>query len=89
MPSDLALPYDEHAPALFAFLLNFTRDVLQDIFITLARQPGLLDSARDERALSTLGLDYLRRQGFRLERAGLGGRLSRAGRGGRWLRWRR
>ena len=55
MPSALDRLYDEHAPALFAFLLNFTRDesdtrdVLQEIFIKLARQPDLLANARDER----------------------------------------
>jgi RNA polymerase sigma-70 factor (ECF subfamily) len=48
--------YDDHAQALFAFLLNFTRDendtrdALQDIFVKLARQPGSLDAARDQRA---------------------------------------
>ena len=53
---DLEKIYDEHAQALFAFLLNFTRDendtrdVLQEIFTRLARDPGLLRGARDERA---------------------------------------
>jgi len=48
--------YDDHAQALFAFLLNFTRDendtrdALQDTFTKLARRPELLDAARDERA---------------------------------------
>jgi RNA polymerase sigma-70 factor (ECF subfamily) len=48
--------YDDHAQALFAFLLSFTRDendtrdALQDIFTKLARRPDLLDAARDERA---------------------------------------
>src|SRR5262245_17864847 len=48
--------YDDHAQALFAFLLNFTRDendtrdALQDVFTKLARRPELLDAARDERA---------------------------------------
>ena len=48
--------YDEHAGPLFAFLLNFTRDdadtrdLLQDIFIRLAREPGLLAGVRVERA---------------------------------------
>jgi len=55
-PGDLARLYDEHASALFAFLLNFTRDeaatreVLQELFLRLARQPGLLDGAREPRA---------------------------------------
>ncbi len=58
MPSgfDLESLYDEHAQALFAFLLNFTRDehdtrdVLQEVFLKLARRPDLLRAARDERA---------------------------------------
>src|SRR6266404_230717 len=53
---DLERLYDEHAQALFAFLLNLmrheadTRDVLQDIFVKLARQPELIKNVRDERA---------------------------------------
>jgi RNA polymerase sigma-70 factor (ECF subfamily) len=53
--SDLQRIYDEHAQALFAFLLNVTRDeddtrdLLQDVFVRLARQPDLLQSARNER----------------------------------------
>lgn len=58
MPADLEFErwYDEHAQALFAFLLNFTRseddtrDVLQEVFIKLARQPELLRGVQDERA---------------------------------------
>ena len=48
--------YDEHAQALYAFLLNLTRDeadtrdLLQDVFVKLARDPGLLAGVRDERA---------------------------------------
>ncbi len=48
--------YDEHAQPLFAFLLNLTRDeadtrdVLQEIFVRLAREPGRLAGVRDERA---------------------------------------
>ena len=54
--SELQRLYDEHAQALFAFLLNFTRheadtrDVLQEVFTKLARQPQLLSAARDERS---------------------------------------
>ncbi len=39
--------YDEHAQALYAFLLNLTRDeadtrdLLQEIFVKLAREPEL------------------------------------------------
>jgi RNA polymerase sigma-70 factor (ECF subfamily) len=68
--------YDEHAQALFAFLLNFTRDeedtrdVLQEVFIKLARQPDLLVPARDERAFlmriaHNAAIDLMRRHGAR------------------------
>ena len=56
MPADIERLYDEHAQALFAFLLSFTRDeedtrdVLQEVFVKFARQPDLLRAARDERA---------------------------------------
>jgi RNA polymerase sigma-70 factor (ECF subfamily) len=58
MPDALELErlYDDHAPALFAFLLNFTRheadtrDLLQEVFIKLAGQPEILRGVRDERA---------------------------------------
>jgi RNA polymerase sigma-70 factor (ECF subfamily) len=74
--SDLQRLYDEHAQALFAFLLNFTRDendtrdLLQDIFIKLARQPELLRTARDERAFlirlaHNAAIDQIRRRGTR------------------------
>jgi RNA polymerase sigma-70 factor (ECF subfamily) len=78
MPSalDLQRLYDEHAQALFAFLLNLTRDendtrdVLQDIFVKLARQPALLSGARDVRAFllrlaHNAFIDVLRRRGTR------------------------
>ena len=76
MPANLERLYDDHAQALFAFLLNFTRDeadtrdVLQDIFVKLARQPSLLDSARDERAFllrlaHNAAIDLMRRRGTR------------------------
>jgi len=47
--------YDEHANALFGFLLNLTRseadtrDALQEIFRRLALRPELLAGVRDER----------------------------------------
>jgi RNA polymerase sigma-70 factor (ECF subfamily) len=73
---DLEQLYDEHAQALFAFLLNFTRDendtrdLLQDIFTRLAREPGLLRGARDERAFlirlaHNAAIDLMRRRGTR------------------------
>jgi RNA polymerase sigma-70 factor (ECF subfamily) len=56
MSANLERLYDEHAQGLFAFLLNLTRheadtrDLLQDLFIKLARQPALLAGVRDPRA---------------------------------------
>src|SRR5436190_20607087 len=72
----LARVYDDHAQALFAFLLNFTRsetdtrDILQDVFVKLVRQPGLLTEARNERAFllrfaHNLAVDLMRRRGAR------------------------
>lgn len=68
--------YDDHAQALFTFLLNFTRnehdtrDLLQDIFVKLACHPGRLDPARDERAFlirmaHNAAVDLMRRRGLR------------------------
>lgn len=76
---DLERLYDDHASALFAFLLNFTRnetdarDVLQELFIKLAKQADLLERVRDERAFlirlaHNLAVDFIRRQHAR-ERA--------------------
>ena len=68
--------YDSHAQPLYAFLLNLTRDeadardVLQEVFIKLSRQPGLLDGMRDERAFlirlaHNAAIDLIRRRGSR------------------------
>ena len=68
--------YDEHAQPLFAFLLNFTRvetdtrDLLQEIFVKLAREPKLLSGVRDERAFlirlaHNAAVDLIRRRGTR------------------------
>jgi len=68
--------YDEHAQPLFAFLLNFTRDeadtrdLLQEIFVKLAREPELLDDVREERAFlirlaHNAAIDLIRRRGTR------------------------
>jgi len=68
--------YDEHAQALYAFLLNLTRneadtrDLLQDIFVKLARDPELLAGVRDERAFfirlaHNATIDLIRRRGTR------------------------
>ena len=54
--TDFERLYDEHAQAVFAFLLNLTRheadtrDLLQELFVKLAKQPELLEGVRDERA---------------------------------------
>jgi RNA polymerase sigma-70 factor, ECF subfamily len=74
--SELQRLYDEHAQALFAFLLNFTRneddarDVLQEIFVKLVRQPDLLHRARDARGFlirlaHNAAVDLMRRRGTR------------------------
>jgi RNA polymerase sigma-70 factor, ECF subfamily len=68
--------YDEHAQVLFAFLLNFTRDeadtrdLLQEIFIKLARDEKLLSGIREERAFlirlaHNAAIDLMRRRGTR------------------------
>src|SRR5882724_8742447 len=78
MPGSLDIErlYDEHAQPLYAFLLNFTRDeadtrdLLQEIFIKLARKPKLLDDIREERAFlirlaHNAAIDLMRRRGTR------------------------
>jgi len=78
MPAAIELErlYDNHAQALFAFLLNFTRDeadtrdLLQEIFVKLARRPELLRGARDERTFlirlaHNAAIDLVRRRGTR------------------------
>jgi len=56
MPDHLERLYDAHAAALFAFLLNLTRneettrDLLQELFIKVANRPRLLEGVYDERA---------------------------------------
>ncbi|MBI3851077.1 MAG: sigma-70 family RNA polymerase sigma factor [Verrucomicrobia bacterium] len=75
-PFDLERLYDDHAQALFAFLLNLTRseadthDLLQELFIKLARRPQLLDGVREPRAFllrlaHNLAIDAIRRRGTR------------------------
>jgi RNA polymerase sigma-70 factor (ECF subfamily) len=75
----IARLYDDHAQALFAFLLNFTRneadirDLLQEIFCKLAARPNLLSHVRDERAFllrlaHNLAIDLARRRGTREKR---------------------
>jgi RNA polymerase sigma-70 factor (ECF subfamily) len=73
---DLEWLYDEHAQALFAFLVNLTRnetdtrDLLQELFVKLARNPCLLDDVQDQRAFllrlaHNLAIDLIRRRGTR------------------------
>ena len=76
-PRELERLYDDHhAQALFAFLLNLTRseadtrDLLQDLFIKLARQPEAFAGVRDERAFllrlaHNAAIDLMRRRGTR------------------------
>ena len=65
--------YDEHGQALYAFFLNLCRseadahDLLQEVFVKLARQPSLLDDVRDERSFlfklaHNMFLDFIRRR---------------------------
>jgi len=79
MSPDFERLYAEHAQALFAFLLNSTRneadtrDALQEIFIKLAQHPELLEGVRRERAyLLRLGhnlvIDLIRRQTTRVKK---------------------
>ena len=76
MALNLERLYDEHAQALFAFLLNLTRseadtrDLLQDLFVKLARHPELLKTVREERAFlirlaHNSAIDLMRRRGTR------------------------
>jgi RNA polymerase sigma-70 factor (ECF subfamily) len=73
---DLERLYDSHAQALFAFLLNLTRndadtrDLLQEIFAKLAQKPDLLAAVRDERGFlirlaHNQAIDLIRRRGTR------------------------
>jgi len=73
MPPDLGRLYDEHAPALFAFLLNLTRsetetrDVMQEVFARLAERPERFDGVKNERGFllrlaHNLAIDETRRR---------------------------
>src|SRR5574340_599460 len=75
-PPDVERLYDEHAQAVFAFLLSFTRheadtrDLLQEVFAKLAGRPDRLADVRDERAFllrlaHNLAIDLIRRRGTR------------------------
>jgi len=75
-PLDLGRVYDDHAQAVFSFLLQFlrhdgdARDLLQELFVKLAQRPTLLDGVRAERAFllrlaHNLAIDLIRRRGAR------------------------
>lgn len=74
--SDLERLYDAHAPSLYAFLLNLlhseadARDVLQEVFVKIARDGSLLRWVREERAFlirlaHNAAIDLMRRRGTR------------------------
>ncbi|MBI3879111.1 MAG: sigma-70 family RNA polymerase sigma factor [Verrucomicrobia bacterium] len=76
---DLERLYDEHAPALFGFVLNLTRDdadardILQECFQKIAAHPRRLDGVRDERAFllrlaHNATIDLIRRRDSRERR---------------------
>ena len=76
MPPDPGHLYDQHAAALFAFLLNVTRreadsrDVLQELFLKIVARPHLLDGVRAPRAFlirlaHRLAIDSHRRRATR------------------------
>jgi RNA polymerase sigma-70 factor (ECF subfamily) len=73
---DISRLYDEHAQALYAFLLNFTRDeadtrdLLQEVFVKIARNEKLLSGIREQRAFlirlaHNAAVDLMRRRGTR------------------------
>jgi RNA polymerase sigma-70 factor (ECF subfamily) len=77
--SDLERLYEAHAQALFAFLLNLTRneadtrDLLQETFARLAKDSSLLERVENERSfllrtVHNLAIDLIRRRGSRSER---------------------
>src|SRR5258708_39511616 len=79
-PLDLGRVYDDHAQAVFSFLLQFlrhdgdARDLLQELFVKLAQRPTLLDGVREQRAYllrlaHNLAIDLIRRRGAREKRS--------------------
>lgn len=55
MSDELTRIYDAHAQAIYAFAMSLSRDVevakeiLQELFCSLARKPSAIERARDER----------------------------------------
>lgn len=79
MPGDADIErlYDTHAAALYAFALSLTRDetetrdLLQEVFVKVARRPALLHGVRDERGfllrlVHNAAIDVFRRRQHRL-----------------------
>jgi RNA polymerase sigma-70 factor (ECF subfamily) len=70
-PSELERLYDDHASALFAFLLNLTRDeadtrdILQEVFSRLLSRSELMKGVRDERGFLLRMAHRLALDGFR------------------------
>jgi RNA polymerase sigma-70 factor, ECF subfamily len=75
-PVQLENLYDEHAPALFGFLLNLTRneadtrDLMQELFSKLALKPEQLQGVKEMRAYlirlaHNLAIDLMRRSSTR------------------------
>ena len=73
---DLEELYDKHAQALYAFALDLTRneadtrDILQELFVKVARQPGILTGVRQVRAyllrlIHNAAIDMMRRRATR------------------------
>src|SRR5579863_6297475 len=73
---DMEQLYDDHAQPLYAFLLNLTRDeadtrdLLQEVFVKIARKSHLLQGVRQERAFlirlaHNAAIDAIRRRGTR------------------------
>src|SRR5580693_3583258 len=77
---DISRLYDDHAQAVFAFLENLvrneadTRDIMQELFVKVARRPAMLKDLRYERGFllrmaHNLAIDLFRRRGARERQA--------------------
>lgn len=70
-PSELERLYDDHASALFALILNLTRDeadtqdILQEVFSRLVTRPDVMKDVRDERSYLLRMAHRLALDGFR------------------------
>jgi len=76
LPDEIARIYDEHAQALFAYLMTLTRsetdthDLLQEVFVRLATRERLLEGVASERGFlirlaHNLAVDAMRRRDTR------------------------